>query len=50
MKILIAEDDNALRKLLHEQLAGEGYSVIDAADGREAFELYSVVITKQGRP
>ena len=40
MKILIAEDDKDLRKLLYEQLTGEGYSVIDAADGREAYDKF----------
>ncbi|MCR5249723.1 MAG: response regulator transcription factor [Lachnospiraceae bacterium] len=40
MKILIAEDDKDLRRLLHEQLTGEGYSVIEAADGREAYDKF----------
>lgn len=40
MKILIAEDDKDLRKLLNEQLTGEGYTVIPAADGLQAYELF----------
>ena len=40
MKILIAEDDKDLRKLLNEQLTGEGYTVIAAADGLQAYELF----------
>ena len=40
MKILIAEDDKDLRKLLYEQLTGEGYQVTAAVDGLEAYELF----------
>lgn len=40
MKILIAEDDKDLRKLLYEQLTGEDYQVTAAADGLEAYELF----------
>ena len=40
MKILIAEDDKDLRKLLYEQLTGEGYTVTAAADGREAYDKF----------
>ena len=40
MKILIAEDDKDLRKLLYEQLTGEGYQVAAAADGLEAYERF----------
>ncbi|MCQ2470277.1 MAG: response regulator transcription factor [Ruminococcus sp.] len=40
MKILIAEDDKDLRKLLYEQLTGEGYQVTAAADGLEAYERF----------
>ncbi len=37
-KILIAEDDRAIRFLVTEVLKGAGYSVDSAADGREALE------------
>ncbi|MCR4584321.1 MAG: response regulator transcription factor [Lachnospiraceae bacterium] len=40
MKILIAEDDKDLRKLLYEQLTGEGYTVTAASDGREAYDKF----------
>jgi DNA-binding response OmpR family regulator len=40
LKILIAEDDKDLRKLLYEQLTGEGYQVMTASDGLEAYELF----------
>lgn len=40
MKILIAEDDKELRKLLYEQLTGEGYHVTAAANGLEAYERF----------
>ncbi|SMC71901.1 DNA-binding response regulator, OmpR family, contains REC and winged-helix (wHTH) domain [Oscillospiraceae bacterium] len=40
MKILIAEDDSALRRLLYDQLTGDGYEVVQASDGKEAYELY----------
>lgn len=41
MKILIAEDNKDLRELLYEQLTGEGYSVISAANGKEAYDLFA---------
>src|SRR5919199_6874482 len=34
--ILIADDDHTLTALLHQTLADEGYSVLSAADGKEA--------------
>lgn len=40
MKILIAEDDDILRKLLYDQLTDAGYSVLSVADGKQALELY----------
>ena len=40
MRILIAEDNNDLRRLLYEQLTGEGYQVTAAADGLEAYERF----------
>ena len=43
MKILIAEDEKDLRQLLYDQLTGEGYTVIEAEDGRKALELYNSV-------
>ncbi|NDL68063.1 response regulator transcription factor [Anaerotalea alkaliphila] len=38
--ILIAEDEERLRKLIVKYLQGEGYHVLEARDGREALELF----------
>ncbi|HEY0864554.1 MAG TPA: response regulator [Lacunisphaera sp.] len=38
-KILIIEDDAALRSLLHEFLRGHGHAVSEARDGREGLAL-----------
>lgn len=48
-KILLADDEAALRFLLTETLADEGYDVSEAEDGQEAMqkieqEKYSVII------
>ncbi len=37
--ILITEDDDALRMALERGLAGEGYTVVKAANGREAIRI-----------
>lgn len=39
-KILIADDDDLLRELLHDILEQEGYKVIEAEDGIRALEQY----------
>jgi PAS domain S-box-containing protein len=39
MRILIAEDNDANRKLLREQLETEGHAVVEATDGVEALYL-----------
>jgi len=36
MKVLIAEDDDLTRRGLREVLSGEGYEVVEAADGTAA--------------
>jgi hypothetical protein len=38
--ILIADDEDNVRKLVHRVLATNGYTVIDAQNGKEALELY----------
>ena len=37
--IVIAEDDDNIRAILSEVLEGEGYRVLDAADGATALDL-----------
>jgi DNA-binding response OmpR family regulator len=37
-KILLADDEEALRELLREQLAAQGYAIDEAQDGVEAVE------------
>jgi DNA-binding response OmpR family regulator len=39
-KILIADDEESIRLLYKEELEEEGYEVIIAKDGNEAFEKY----------
>ena len=38
--ILVVDDDPIARTLMHETLAADGYSVIEAADGMEGYLLY----------
>jgi two-component system cell cycle sensor histidine kinase/response regulator CckA len=38
--ILVADDDDGVRKLVHAVLATSGYTVIEAVDGQEALDLY----------
>ncbi|MFA5831207.1 MAG: response regulator [Candidatus Paceibacterota bacterium] len=38
-KILVVEDDNALRKVLCDKLAMEGFKVMEARDGQEGFKM-----------
>lgn len=40
IKILIADDENDLRKLLCDQLMKAGYSVIEASNGKEAYDAF----------
>lgn len=39
-KILIADDEQLMRQLVVDFLQREGYELIEAADGKEALELY----------
>lgn len=41
MKILVVEDDRMIREGIKEYLAEFGYSVIEAADGKEALDKFS---------
>ncbi|MHB1127213.1 MAG: response regulator [Bacillota bacterium] len=38
-KILVADDEPALRLLITFALEDEGYQLLEAADGQEAYEL-----------
>ena len=38
-RILLVDDDHAIREMLARLLVGEGYAVLSAADGRESLEL-----------
>ncbi len=40
IKVLIAEDDQNIRRGLADILASEGYSTVEAADGDEAMKLF----------
>ena len=39
MKLLIADDEPAVRALVHATLEGDDYQIIEAGDGVEALEL-----------
>lgn len=40
MKILIADDEKNMRWILHKNFAEEGFEVLEAANGKEAFDLF----------
>lgn len=44
-RILVVEDDAAIRRSIVAQLRGEGYEVLEAADGKEA-----VTVTRREKP
>jgi len=50
MKILIAEDDLNIRLGLRDLLGAEGYDCIEAADGEQAWTLYSEQIAGSDGP
>lgn len=41
MQVLVAEDDNLIRRAVIEVLQDEGYQILEAADGRRALELFA---------
>lgn len=42
--ILIVDDDRFTRRILRDILEKEGYSIIEAKDGEEAFRLYKELL------
>jgi DNA-binding response OmpR family regulator len=46
-RILLAEDDPALRSLLATALATDGYDVVQAADGREVIQLLACSLAEE---
>ena len=50
MKILIAEDDLNIRQGLRDLLEAEGYDCVEAADGEQAWALYSEQVAGQSAP
>ena len=40
IKIMVADDESRMRKLVRDFLVREGYKVIEAADGEEAVDLF----------
>ena len=40
LKILVVDDESRMRKLVRDFLTKKGYSVIEAADGEEAVDIY----------
>jgi signal transduction histidine kinase/CheY-like chemotaxis protein len=39
-RILLIDDESAIRKLFIQKLAGRGYEIIEACDGKEGLKLY----------
>ena len=40
IKILVADDESRMRKLIHDYLMKEGYEVLEAEDGVQALDLF----------
>ena len=40
IKILVVDDEERMRKLVHDFLQRQGYQVLEAADGEEALEIF----------
>jgi CheY-like chemotaxis protein len=40
VRVLVADDSEALRTMFQETLVGEGFEVVLATDGQEAFDLF----------
>ena len=40
IKVLVADDEIRIRKIVHDFLIAKGYEVLEAANGEEAFDLF----------
>ena len=40
IRILVADDESRMRKLVRDFLVREGYEVLEAGDGEEALDLF----------
>lgn len=40
IKILIADDESRMRKLIHDFLSKKGYEIVEAGDGQEALDIF----------
>ena len=40
-RILLVEDEGSVRRLVRQVLEGSGYSILEAEDGKQAFEIQS---------
>jgi CheY-like chemotaxis protein len=49
LRILLAEDDNEMRRLLGLVLRGEGHDVVEARDGAELLEAVATSLVSEGR-
>ncbi|HYH02315.1 MAG TPA: response regulator, partial [Bacillota bacterium] len=43
MKILMADDESRMRKLVADFLKKEGYEVVEAEDGKKALQLFNEI-------
>lgn len=42
LKVLVVDDESRMRKLVRDFLVKDGYSVVEAADGEEAVDVFMV--------
>ena len=40
LKVLVVDDESRMRKLVRDFLVKDGYSVVEAADGEEAVDVF----------
>ena len=42
IKVLVVDDESRMRKLVKDFLTREGYAVLEAGDGMEAMDIFSL--------